>query len=148
MAREMEKNLKRIRGEDMAFSRIEVMHARSNMPLVERGRTERTFFGLGAFAATVLLLGGAYLMVEALLNPLNASDVGVLTAGLALALASFLSVYLLSPVRRIQAAMREKNAVDEEKWQMPVLTLYGETVQKRIAAKQVLDKEKNLPGPM
>jgi hypothetical protein len=107
----------------MALSRIEVMHARSNMPLVERGRTERTFMRLGAFAATVLLLGG-YLMTEALLNPLGASDVGVLTAGFALALASFLSVYLLSP-RRIETAMREKNAGDEEKWNKPVLTMYG-----------------------
>ena len=113
----------------MALSRIEVMHARSNMPLVERGRTERTFMRLGAFAATVLLLGGGYLMTEALLNPLSASDVGVLTAGFALALASFLSVYLLSP-RRIETAMREKNAGDEEKWNKPVLTIYGETVQK------------------
>ncbi|MGB7731451.1 MAG: hypothetical protein WBL50_25750 [Candidatus Acidiferrum sp.] len=132
----------------MAFSRIEVMHARSNMPLVERGRTERTFMGLGAFAATVLLLGGGYLMTEALLNPLSASDVGVLTAGFALALASFLSVYLLSPRRRIETAMCEKNARNEEKWNMPVLTVYGETVQKRIVAKQILGEGKNLPGPM
>ena len=106
----IETQLERIRSEDMAFSRIEVMHARSNMPLVERGRTERTFMGLGAFAATVLLLGGGYLMTEALLNPLSASDVGVLTAGFALALASFLLVYLLSPRRRIETAMCEKNA--------------------------------------
>jgi hypothetical protein len=26
--------------------------------------------------------------------------------------------------------MREKNAGDEEKWNKPVLTMYGETVQK------------------
>lgn len=75
------------------------MHARSNMPLVERGQTEKTFFGLRVFAATALLLGAAYLMVEALLS---ASDVGALTAGFALALATFLSVYLLSPNRRIE----------------------------------------------
>jgi hypothetical protein len=97
---------------------------------------------------TVLLLGGGYLMTEALLNPLSASDVGVLTAGFALALASLLSVYLLSPRRRIETAMCEKNARDEEKWNMPVLTVYGETVQTRIVAKQILGEGKNLPGPM
>jgi len=31
---------------------------------------------------------------------------------------------------------------------MPVLTVYGETVQKRIVAIQILGEGRNLPGPM
>lgn len=63
------------------------------VPLVVRARFERTFWGLVTFAGLILLLGGRYLMIEALLDPLGASDMAVLTAGLALALA--LSSFLL-----------------------------------------------------
>jgi hypothetical protein len=117
----------------MAFSRTEVMHARSSMPLVERGQTEKTFFGLRAFAATVSLLGAAYLMVEALLS---ASDMGALTAGFALALATFLSVYLLSPKRRIEhgdagkerARPREvESTVPDYVWRTSKETYRGDT---------------------
>jgi hypothetical protein len=71
---------------------------------------------------------------------------GVLAAGFALALSSFLLVYLLCPRRRIELARQEDGILDEGK--SPVLTVYGETVQNRLVAKQVLGAGKNLPGPM
>jgi hypothetical protein len=131
----------------MRAMRIEVLHQRE-VPLVVRARFERTFFGLGAFAGLILLLGGGYLMAEALLDPLGASDLGVLTAGFSLALSSFLLVYLVWPRRRMAMAKREQTEADEEPLKAPVLTLYGETVQSRALAKRALGEGKHLPGPM
>jgi hypothetical protein len=76
----------------MRTTRIEVLHNREKIPLVVRARFERTFFGLGAFAATVLLVGGGYLMTEALIDPIGASDMAVLTAGFVVALEFFAGV--------------------------------------------------------
>jgi hypothetical protein len=92
----------------MRTTRIEVLHSREQIPLVVRSSFERTFLGLGAFAAAILLAGGAYLMTEALIDPLGASDLAVLAAGFALSLSSFLVVYLVLPQRRIQMAKREQ----------------------------------------
>jgi hypothetical protein len=50
--------------------------------------------------------------------------------------------------RSVRIIARPVDAGDEEKWNKPVLTMYGETVQKRIAAKQILSEGRNLPGPM
>lgn len=83
----------------MRCTRVEVLHQRDEIPLVVRARFERTFFGLRAFAALVLLFGGGYLMIEALVDPIGASDMGVLPAGFAPALASFLLVYFVWPER-------------------------------------------------
>lgn len=132
----------------MRSTRIGVLHGRNEIPLVVRARFEKTFWGLGAFAGMVLLLGGAYLMREALMDPLGASDVGVLTAGLALALSSFLLVYLVRPKGRMELARHEPDGSDEEMGKGPALTVYGEAVQNRAVAKQALGEEKNLPGPM
>jgi len=75
--------------------------------LVVRSRFERTFFGFGAFAAAILLVGGACLMTEALIDPIGASDLVVLAAGFALSLASFLVVYLV-PATKKNAMARDK----------------------------------------
>ena len=132
----------------MRAKRMEEQYHRGEIPLVVRARFEKTFFGLGAFAGIVLLLGGAYLMMEALMNPLGASDVGVLAAGVVLALASFLLVYLVRPTRRSELSRREHECTEVEMRKSPALTIYGETVQNRIVAKQALGAVKNLPGPM
>jgi len=50
----------------MRTTRMELVNGRDRIPLVVRARFEKTFFGLGAFAGVVLLLGGGYLMTEAL----------------------------------------------------------------------------------
>jgi hypothetical protein len=133
----------------MRATRMGVLHARE-VPLVVRARFERTFFGLGAFAGLVLLLGGGYLMTEALLDPLGASDMAVLTAGLALALSSFLLVYLVWPRRTMEMARREHLETTEKKRERPVLeiTMYSEAPQSRMLAKRSLGETKDLPGPM
>jgi membrane protein implicated in regulation of membrane protease activity len=133
----------------MRATRLEVLHER-DVPLVVRARFERTFFGLGASAALILLLGGGYLMMEALLDPLGASDMEVLTAGLALALSSFLLVYLVWPRRKRELERDEQLEAAEENRERPVLTvyLYNDAVQRRIAATRDLGERKNLPGPM
>jgi hypothetical protein len=133
----------------MRTTRIEVLHNREKIPLVVRARFERTFFGLGAFAATVLLVGGGYLMTEALIDPIGASDMAVLTAGFALSLSSFLLVYLVLPQRKIEIAKREQEDRSGEHCKERVLTVYGhETVHQRILTKESLGTHKHLPGPM
>ena len=130
----------------MRTVRMAVMHGRE-VPLVVRARFERTFFGLGAFAALILLLGGGYLMAEALLDPLGASDMAVLTAGFALALSGFLLVYLVWPRTRMELARREDRA---KRWKQPVvsITMFDESVRSRTLVSHGLNERKNLPGPM
>jgi hypothetical protein len=126
----------------MRAIRMEVLRGR-DVPLVVRSRFEHTFLGLGSFAGLILLLGGGYLMAEALLDPLGASDMGVLTAGFALALSSFLLVYLVWPRSKMALAKRESNHAEEEKWMV-----CGENVQNPMPANRTLSERKNLPGPM
>jgi membrane protein implicated in regulation of membrane protease activity len=132
----------------MRARRMEELYHSGEIPLVVRARFEKTFFGLGAFAGIVLLLGGTYLMIEALMNPLGASDVGVLTAGVALALSSFLLVYLVWPKRRRELSKQEHENPEAEIRKSSVLTVHEETVQNRTDAKQDSGTGKNLPSPM
>lgn len=113
-------------------------------------RFERTFFGLGTFAGLVLLLGVGYLMMEALLDPSGASDMAVPTAGLALALSSFLLVYLVWPRRKIELARGEQLETAEQNWKRPVVTirLYDEGQSSRTLVRRGLGDRKHLPGPM
>ncbi|MGB7437833.1 MAG: hypothetical protein WBR26_05790 [Candidatus Acidiferrum sp.] len=131
----------------MRATRVEVLGAREEMPLVIRARFEKTFFGLGAFAAVILLVGGAYLMTEVMIDPMGASDVRVLGAGFALALSSFLLVYFVWPKGKLELAKRERMR-NQEEWESRVLTVYGETVQTRVIGLREVRKEKTLPGPM
>jgi hypothetical protein len=133
----------------MRATRIAVLHGRE-VPLVVRARFERTFLGLGTFAGVILLLGGGYLMMEALLDPLGASDMAVLTAGLALALSSFLLVYLVWPRRKIALARPEPFEAAEDKWKRPIvtITMYDERAPGRMLVKSSLSEKKHLPGPM
>jgi len=132
----------------MRAMKVELLHGADATPLVVRATSKKTFLGLGAFTGAVLLLGGSYLMVEALIDPLHASDASVITAGFALALSSFLLVYFVYPRRRMELAKREFEEREEAKSNGPILTVYGETVQNRMVAEQVLGEGKNLPGPM
>jgi len=131
----------------MRGTRVEVLHERREIPLVVRARFEKTFFGLGAFAAMFLLLVGGYLMTEAMIDPIGASDMGVLAAGFALALSSFLLVYFAWPRGRLELAKRE-SAREEDAWKNPVLTVYGDAVHTRVITKKALGEDKGLPGPM
>jgi hypothetical protein len=60
------------------------------------------------------LVGGAYLMTEALIDPLGASDLAVLAAEFALPLSSFLVGYLVLPQTRMQIAKHDGEQRTEE----------------------------------
>jgi hypothetical protein len=132
----------------MRATKIEVLHGHGRMPLVMRGRFERTFFGLGLFAAINLFLWGIYLLTEVIRDPLKANETAVIAAGFALALASFLIVYLVWPRGRSALARHDEFDRDPEYSKGPVLTVYGEGVQNRLEAKRGSGEEENLPGPM
>lgn len=87
-------------------------------------------------------------MAEALMNPLGASDVGILAAGFILALSSFLLIYLVWPHGAMALARRERASHGERKPEGKALTLYGETVQNRLEAERALGEDHSLPGPM
>jgi hypothetical protein len=89
-----------------------------------------------------------YLMAEAMVHPLKASDVGVLSAGVSLPLSGLVLVYFVLPRRKISVAKRERATRHAAKRKSPVLTAYGAEVQNRIAAKRELRVGKNLAGPM
>src|SRR5271169_3690919 len=132
----------------MRAASIEMQKERNRIPLVVRARFERTFFGLGLFASTTLFLCGAYLLTEAMRDPLAASELAVLIAGFALALASFLITYLTWPQSRMTLARHEEAGGLARRWKGPVLTLYGEAVEHREEGEQMLGNRKHLPGPM
>jgi hypothetical protein len=96
----------------MRAARIEMQKERNRIPLVVRARFERTFFGLGLFASTTLLLCAAYLLTEAMRDPLEASELAVLIAGFALALASSLITYLSWPRSRMALARQHRQEVE------------------------------------
>lgn len=132
----------------MRTMRMEVLTEQDREPLVVRSRFERTFFGLGLFAAVTLFLWGAYLLTEAIRNPLRATGVAVLVAGFMLALASFLMAFLVWPRGRRALARDEDPDEDFEYTRGPVLSVYGVAVQERLDAKQVLQEGRNLLRPM
>jgi len=132
----------------MRAVRIEVVHEPDHMPLVLRARFERTFLGLGLFIASVLLAGGAYLLTDAIREPLEASETAVLIAGLALALGAFAIVYLLWPRHYLAIAHRDKLPHFDNEWKNYVLTAHGEAVQNRLEPRTVLQDHSDLPGPM
>jgi len=127
---------------------IGVLHGRGRVPLGLRSRFERIFFGMLLFAAINLFLYGAYLLKEALRDPLGAAELSVVVAGFMLALASFLLTYLTWP--RLKSAFERDEDSDQGEEQPigPVLTVYGEAVQERLEAERTLGEEKDLPGPM
>ena len=132
----------------MRVVRIEVVHHDNKVPLVLRARFERTFMGFGLCIASVLLAGGAYLLVDAIREPLEASEVSVLVAGLALSLGAFAILFLVWPRGHLAIAHRhEVERVDDE-WKSYVLTAYGESVQNRLEARRVVEEPADLPGPM
>jgi membrane protein implicated in regulation of membrane protease activity len=127
---------------------IGVLRGRGHVRLGLRSRFERIFFGMVLFAAINLSLYGAYLLKEALRDPLGSAELSVVVAGFLLALASFLLTYLTWP--RLKSAFERDEDSDQGEEQSigPVLTVYGEAVQKRLEAERTLGEKKDLPGPM
>ena len=132
----------------MGTTRVEMQNERDRIPLVVRARFERTFFGLGLFAAATLFLCGAYLLTEAMRYPLESSEVAVLIAGFALAFASFVITYLAWPRGGLALARCEDAEGPPKRGKHPVLTAYGNAVQDRLEAKRILGEREHLPGPM
>lgn len=132
----------------MHATKIELLDERNRVPLVLRARFERTFFGLVLFAAVNLFLYGAYLLKEALRDPIGATGLAVVVAGFVLALAAFLFGYLVWPRGKSALARGEDYDWGEEQRMGPVLTVYGEPVQNRLEAERTLGEGKDLPGPM
>lgn len=131
----------------MRTEKIEVLHGRGSTPLVVRARFEKTFLGLGLFLAVNLLLYGTYLLVQAIVAPLEANEMTVLGAGFTLTLACFAITYLLWPRSRSALARPEfsEGSPDLRATPEPV---YGEPLPNQVRAKQVLAAAKHLPGPM
>jgi hypothetical protein len=67
---------------------------------VVRASRPRTFLGLSLFTEVALLVSGGYLLVEVFWRPLQAGEVSILAAGLLLALASFLLLYMILAAAR------------------------------------------------
>src|SRR5271154_7119478 len=76
-------------------------------PLIVRASLPRTFWTLGIFVEASLLFGGLYLLAEVALQPLEANQVSILSAGVILALAVILLVYLVRPWRKAALARME-----------------------------------------
>jgi hypothetical protein len=121
---------------------------RERVPVAIRARFEKAFFGLGSFTGMVLLVWGFYLIRDAVLHPLGESDVGVLAAGFALALSSFLLVSLVWWRGRIALAKWDRRSHASHRVHGPVLTVYGHAVQRRFDAEEAMQIGKELPGPM
>jgi hypothetical protein len=127
---------------------MELPHERHPVPPVHPARFERPFFSLAMFAGVTVFFCGAYLLKDALRNPLGANEMSVVVGGFMLALATFLVVYAIWP--RLKAAFGggEESRRQEDHRSSPTLTTYGETAQNRLEAEQALEEQKDLPGPM
>jgi hypothetical protein len=126
----------------MRIIRIVILNDLDRVPFVVRGRIERAFLGMGLFLALPLLFCGAFLLLEAIRNPLQASGTVILAAAFALALGGFLILFLVWP------SIRRALARHEDAEESPPLTVYGEAVQAGIKATRILGEGNNLLGPM
>ncbi len=130
----------------MCGRRTEAFHEQRELALSARGRFERTFFGLGLFAATNVFPCGAYLLGGALLDPLRATDVAMVVAGFVLALASFVVAYLIWSRGREALARRREMRREAAYPKGPVLTIYGQTVEDPRESRRGLAETKGLPA--
>jgi type VI protein secretion system component VasK len=116
-------------------------------PLIVRASLPRTFWPLGIFAEGSLLFGGFYLLTQATVRPLEADQVSILAAGVILALAGILLVYLVRPWRKVALARMEESLQAATVGESP-LTAFGEATRLRQEAERVLRETEHLPGPM
>jgi len=129
----------------MRAARMETALSHGRIPLVVKGSLPRTFWGLGMFVGINLFLFGMYLLAEAIREPLAADQATVVGAGIFLALAVFLLIYLVRFKCRAALAEREEDA--DETFEMS-LTAHDEVIHTRVEAKLALEERRDLPGPM
>jgi hypothetical protein len=92
----------------------------------------RTFLGLGVFAETGLLFCGGYLLLKALWSPLETGETAVIVAGLLLALATFLLLYMVRPGVSVALAQRDEDEIQVESRQLqPPVTGYDAAAKPR-----------------
>src|SRR5277367_35759 len=120
----------------MGTARMAFASQTEKTPLIVRAGLPRTFWTLGIFVEASLLFAGLYLLAEVTLRPLEADQVSLLSAGVLLAFAVILLVYLIRPWRRAALARMEDTlqaaAVE------PPLTAFGEAVRARQEAERIL----------
>jgi len=131
----------------MATAKMAFASHGDKTPLVVRASLPRTFWTLGIFAEASLLFTGLYLLAEAVLQPLEANQVSILSAGVTLALAGILLVYLVRPWRKAALARMEDSLQATALGESP-LTAFGEVIKARQEAERVLRETDELPGPM
>lgn len=78
--------------------------ARYGIPL--RGRPAQAFASLAGFAAALFLVAGTYLVLHALMNPVEADASSLITGACAVALGAILLLHLWPP-RRVGRRHRE-----------------------------------------
>ena len=130
----------------MRAARMETDFGHGRIPLVVKGSLPRTFLGMGLFMGVNLFLFRIYLLREAIREPLAADQVTVIGAGVFLALAVFLLLFLVRFKWRSALAEPDEEGVDHT-FEMS-LTAYEEAIHARTKAQLALRERRNLPGPM
>jgi hypothetical protein len=118
---------------------------RKKTPLVVRGSLPRVFLSLGIFIEAGLLFCGSYLLVDAILQPLDAGTFSVVGGGMFLGLATVLLFYLAWPGWRRSISHRERSK--ERPLEFP-LKGYGEAVQPTRQPNWAGEKKEELLRPM
>jgi len=132
----------------MRVIRVDSAAAHYRTPLVVRASLPRTFWSLGAFIELALVCCGVYLLAEAGLNPLEADQASVLSAGVILALAIVLLFYMIRPRRKHVLPRAEASRLSRDWADELSHTAHDIAVQARREAEQALQEKKDLPGPM
>lgn len=125
---------------------LSTMHSQKT-PLVVRASLPRTFWSLGLFVEASLLFCGLYLLGQGILLPLQADQGSILFAGVILALALTLLVYLVRPWRK-NALSKQGDLGDTAVFEEKPLTAFGEAARIRQEALRILKEHEHLPGPM
>jgi hypothetical protein len=130
----------------MRAARMEAEFDRDRLPLVVKGSLPKTFWGIGMFVAAILSTVGTYLVSKAIREPLVADPSAVIFAGVMLAVASFLLIFLVRPRWRGPRADFE----EEDPGDTPELEFASseEMIRMRMEKELELKERRNLPGPM
>lgn len=132
----------------MRAARMEPAFGHARTPLVVKGSLPKTFWALGMFVLINLSLFGIYLLTQAIREPLAADQVTVIGAGVSLALAAFLLLFLVRFKWKAALAEREDDEEDDDETFEMSLTAYEEVLRARAKEELALRKERSLPGPM
>jgi hypothetical protein len=130
----------------MRAARMESTFSPRRLPLAVKGSLAKTFWGPGIFIVVNLSLFGIYLVTEAIREPLAADQATVIGAGVSLALAAFILLFLMR--FKWRAARAKHEAEDEDQSFEMSLTAYDELLHTRMEAELALKAGRNLPGPM